>query len=126
MFRFFDLLGRSSAMNALDDAFRAFGVHPMLVPDPVKLTVMQLYKTQVAALGRKAAFAQAAQLLAYCILGHEQFASNNGTDIADQTEHRVDEAITDGTSRDAKLILLAVHSGLISPEIADLVDVDDD
>lgn len=125
MFRFFDLLGRSSAMNALDDAFRAFGVHPMLVPDPVKLTVMQLYKTQVAALGRKAAFAQAAQLLAYCILGHEQFASNNGTDIADQTEHRVDEAITDGNSRDAKLILLAVHSGLIAPEIADLVELDD-
>lgn len=125
MFRFFDLLGRSSAMNALDDAFRVSGVHPLLVPDPVKLTIMQLYKTQVAALGRTAAFAQAAQLLAYCVLGHEQFASHNGTDAANQTEDRMHEAIAEGGSRDAKVILLAVHSGLIAPEIADLVDVED-
>jgi len=37
MLRLFDMLGRSAAMRALEDALRESGVHPLLVPDPVKL-----------------------------------------------------------------------------------------
>lgn len=125
MFRLFDLLGRSGALRTLDDALRASGVHPLLVPEPVKLTIVQLHKAQAAAQGREAAFAHAAQLLAYCIQGHEQFTSSNSAALAAQVEHRMDAAIAEGTSPDAKLILLAHHSGLIAPEIADLVDVED-
>ena len=44
MLRLFDMLGRSAAMRALEDALRESGVHPLLVPDPVKLTVIKLNK----------------------------------------------------------------------------------
>jgi len=125
MFRLFDMLGRSGAVRALDDALRASGVHPLLVPDPVKLTVISLSKKRADASGQDAAFADAAKLLAYCMLGHEQFAASNSAEDADHVEKRVDAALDEGDTFDAKLILLALHSGLISPEIADLIDLED-
>ena len=126
MIRFFDMfLGRSTAIRALDDALRAAGLHPLLVPEPVKLTVMQLTKTHAAAQAQEAAFADAAQLLAYCMLGHEQFADSNSSEAAGRADQRVEAAMDEGDTLDAKLILLAVHAGLISPEVADRVDVDE-
>lgn len=68
MFRLFDMLGRSTAMRALDDALRAAGLHPLLVPEPVKLTVIQLHKTHAAPAAQGGGITDAAQLLAYCIL----------------------------------------------------------
>ncbi|MBR2655673.1 MAG: hypothetical protein IKD58_04140 [Loktanella sp.] len=63
MIRFFDMfLGRSTAMRALDDALQTAGLHPLLVPEPVKLTVIQLTKKFAAAQVLDAAFANAAQL----------------------------------------------------------------
>ena len=126
MIRFFDMfLGRSTAMRALDDALRAAGLHPLLVPEPVKLTVIQLTKKHAAGETQEAAFADAAQLLAYCILGHEQFADSNSSDAAGRADQRVEAAMDEGDTLDAKLILLAFHAGLISPEVADRVDVDE-
>lgn len=123
MFRLFDMLGRSGAMRALDDALRASGVHPVLVPDPVKLTVIQLCRKQPV--DQAVAFAQAADMLVYCLLSHAQFAANSSSEDAMHLDNRLENALEDGDSFDAKLVLLALHSGLIAPEIADRIDLDD-
>jgi len=126
MMRFFDMfLGRSTAMRALDDALRAAGLHPLLVPEPVKLTVIELTRKHAGAESQDAAFADAARLLAYCIHGHGQFTDSNGADEAELADARVEDALQDGDTLDAKLILLALHAGLISPEIADRIELED-
>lgn len=125
MFRLFDMFGPSKAQRAFDNALRVSGVHPLLVPEPVKLTAIQLNRKLADERDEEIAFTRAAQLLAYCILGDEEFRSTNGSEAADQTDLRMETAITEGNSLDAKLILLTVHSGLISPEIADRIDVED-
>ncbi|MCC5971674.1 MAG: hypothetical protein JJU15_17165 [Pararhodobacter sp.] len=125
MFRLFNMFGPSKAQMAFDNALRVSGVHPLLVPEPVKLTVIQLNRKLAEERDQEIAFTHAAQLIAYCILGDEEFRSINGREAADQTDQRMETAITEGNSLDAKLILLTVHSGLISPEIADRIDVED-
>lgn len=125
MLRIFDLFGQSAAMNALDEAMRAFGVHPLLVPDAVKVTLVRFNKQAAAARGGNVAFDEAAQLLAYCMLGRAPFIESNGTSVADRVDHRVEAAIDEGGSDGAKLILLAMHSGVIVSEIADRIDIED-
>ncbi|MGI3211891.1 hypothetical protein ACROSR_12335 [Roseovarius tibetensis] len=125
MFRLFDMLGPSAAVRALDDALRASGVHPLLVPEPVKLTVIKLNKKDSGGKDQDVAFAEAAQLLAYCMLGHEQFAESNSVEDADRVDLRVETALGEGDTLDAKLILLALHAGLMAPEIADRIDLDE-
>lgn len=122
MFRIFDMLGRSTAVRALDDALREAGVHPMLVPEPVKLTVIRLQKH--LGVQRGTPFADEARMLAYCILGHEQFALSNSAEEADLLDQRMDAALEAGDTLDAKLVLLTLHSGLIAPEVADRIDLD--
>jgi hypothetical protein len=125
MIRVIDMfLGRSTAMRALDEALRAAGMHPLLVPEPVKLTVIQITKKHAARQTQEAAFADAALLLAYCILGHEQFADSNSSEEAGRADQRVEAALEDGKTLDTKLILLALHAGLISPEISDRIEID--
>jgi hypothetical protein len=127
MFRFFNMFGRSAALNALDESLRDYGVHPLLVPDAVKLTMVRLYQREAAA-GRgsaAAAHAEAAQLFAYCMLGRDTFIDSNGVRVADRAEYRVEAAIAGGYTLDAKLILLALHSGLIAPEFSERIEVDD-
>lgn len=125
MFRLFDIFGRSAAMRALDGALRASGVHPVLVPDAVKLTMIQLNKKLAGARNQDVAFAEAAQLLAYCMLGHAQFASANSAEDADRADHRLETALEDGDTLDAKLILLALHAGLMVLEVSDRIDLDE-
>ena len=96
----------------------------MLVPDPVKLTLIQLHK-KMASGAPESGYLHAARLLAYCILGHDQFSENNGAADAEAQDHRVDAALAQGDTLDAKLILLSLHSGLIAPEIADRIDIED-
>ncbi len=124
MFGLFDLFGRSTSLKALDQALRAAGLHPLLVPEAVKLTVLQLEKKQSQTTGREAAYENAAQLLAYCMLGRDQFIESNDLAAGDRAEDRLEAAIAEGDSLDAKLVLLAVHAGLIAPEMADRFDVD--
>ena len=123
MLRLFNLFGKSAAMNALDDALRACGVHPILVPEAVKLTVTRLLKRDGAG-SQDDLFGDAAELLAYCILGRDGFEQSNGVAAADRAEQRLQAAIDTG-SHDAKLVLLALHAGLMAPDIADRVDVED-
>lgn len=125
MFRMFDMLGRSTAMRAFDAALRAVGLHPLLVPDPVKLTAIELTRKLAAATPQQDAFADAAQVLAYAICGHGQFAENTSTSDAARADERFEAALDAGDTLDAKLILLALHAGLIAPEARDRIDLDD-
>lgn len=127
MFRFFSLFGRSAALIALDEALRNCGVHPLLVPEAVKLTVVRLCKREAAPDGESQMHihAEAARLFAYCMLGRETFIESNGVRAADRADDRVEAAIAAGDTVDAKLILLAVHAGLIAPEFDERVDVGD-
>lgn len=126
MLRFFNMFGRSSALIALDEALRAAGLHPLLIPEPVKLTILQLHRKYGTAPDPEAGLAAAAQLLAYCVLEPAQFVMVNGDTAAEKTEARVAAAMTTGGSLDAKLILLALHSGVISEAMADRFDMEQD
>lgn len=127
MLRFFDMfLGRSTAMRALDDALRGSGLHPLLVPEPVKLTVIELIKKHAGSERQDATFSSAATLLAYCMLGHAQFTDSNSLDNAERADQRVEAALDAGDTLDAKLILLTLHAGLISPDMADRIELDDE
>lgn len=123
MLRLFSLFGKSPAMNALDDALRAVGVHPILVPEAVKITVLRLLKRRPGpeADSRTAA----AELLALCILGVEGFAEANGPDAAAQADERLEAAVAAGDSDDAQLVLLALHAQLLAPEIAARIEADE-
>jgi hypothetical protein len=126
VFSLFDLFGRSAAVKALDHALREAGLHPLLVPEAVKLTILQLQKKNEGTRSstRQAEHDEAAQLLVYCMLGGEGFIESNDLDLADRVEQRFEAAIAAGDSHDAKVILLALHAGLIAPEIADRIDVE--
>ena len=126
MLGLFNLFGRSDDLKALDQALREAGVHPRTVPEAVKLTTVRLLKETRGAGARipDAAYAEAAQLLGYCMLGPNQFVASNSVREAEAVEHRLDAAIDLGSGLDAKLILLALHSGVIVSEIADRFDVE--
>ena len=122
MFSIFDIFGRSASVKALEHALREAGLHPLLLPEAVKLTILQIQKKDRTT--ADPAHDDAAQLLAYCMLGREQFIESNNLDAADRVEARFEAAIAEGDSRDAKIILLALHAGLIAPDIADRIDVE--
>jgi hypothetical protein len=127
MLRFFNIFGRSAAQNALDEALRDYGVHPLLVPDAVKLTVLRLHKREMRRGGESASatYSEAAQLFAYCMLGRDTFIESNGLLVADLVDDRLEAAIAAGDTPDAKLILLAVHAGLTATDITARIDVED-
>lgn len=126
MLGLFNLFGRSDDLKALDQALREAGVHPRTVPEAVKLTTIRLLRDARGAGGRipDAACAEAAQLLGYCILGPDQFVASNSMPEAERVDARLEAAIAVGDGLDARLILLALHSGVIVAEIADRFDVE--
>lgn len=125
MLRLFNLFGKSAAIHALDDALRACGVHPLLVPEAVKLTVIRILKREGATAPQDARFGEAAALLAYCMLGRAAFVETNGALAADRADQRVEAAIDAGDSRDAQVVLLALHAGLLANEFADRIEIED-
>lgn len=126
MLRLFGLFGKSPAIHALDDALRGAGVHPILVPEAVKITVLRLLKRDRALSGPDPALEAAAQVLGYCILGHQGFADSNDPATAEHAERRLEAAMDAGDSLDARLVLLTLHAGLMAPDIAERIEVDDD
>ncbi len=120
MLRLFQLFGRSAAIAALDDALRGAGVHPLLIPEAVKLTVLKLHRRHP-----EGSDATSAALMGYCLLGHEGFADSTDPIAAQAADARVEAALEDGDTLDARLILLMLHAGLIAPEIADRIDLEE-
>ena len=119
MLGLFNIFGRSDSLKALDQAFRDFDVHPRLVPEAVKLAAIRLMQKASDAdyVLQDADYAKAAEILSFAILGKDQFIASNSLLAAERAEQRVEEAIEDGDSMDAKLILLAVHAGVVHPTL---------
>ena len=126
MLGLFNIFGRSGSLKAVDHALREFGVHPAAVPEAVKLAAVRLVK-EAPGTGvnlSDAAYADAAELVSYCVLGHEQFMASNTHAIAMQAGERFEAAIDVGDGLDANLILLTLNAGIISPELAQRFDVE--
>ena len=115
MFGLFAMFGRSRELRQFDDELRSAGLHPSLVPEPVKLTALTLLKEFGPA--TRAAYASASQLLAYCILGYQDFDDVNHSGLARDVEGRMAAALETGDDLDARLILLALHSAVIDPDV---------
>src|SRR4051812_34757931 len=113
----FGLFGRSREMQRFDDALRAVGLHPRIVPDAVKLATMKQLKEAGGSDG--SSFAAAAELLGYCILGPSGFIKSNDVEHIDAVEARIVSAIEAGHGLDARLILLTLHAKLTHPSVVE-------
>jgi hypothetical protein len=117
----FGLFGRSREMQRFDDALRAAGLHPRIVPEAVKLTTMKQLKEERG--GDKTDYAAAAELLAYCILGPRAFIETNDDGRIGAVEARILAAIEAGHGLDARLILLTLHAKLTHPGVVERYDL---
>lgn len=114
---FFGLFGRSEDLRSLDKALRAVDLHPALVPEGVKLAIVNLMKDRCPHQEPPAeAYPPVAELFSYCVAGPDAFAHANGPDRLAAAERRVEAALDRSESLDAQLILLTLHARLANPE----------
>lgn len=117
---FLGKFGRSADLRQLDEALRALDMHPSLVPEAIKITVVNLLReSTLGTEGAAPAYRGVAEILAYCMIGPEPFADANGENLARQLERRIEAALDTGDSLDARLILLTLHAKVIQPSIVD-------
>jgi hypothetical protein len=116
----FGIFGRSQDLRRLDQALRSVDVHPRLVPEAVKLAIVNLLKDH--AIGSEPApqsYRASAELVSYCMIGAEAFANSNDDQLALQVERRIDDALVAGDNLDAQLVLLTLHASVIQPSVVD-------
>ncbi|WP_119168260.1 hypothetical protein [Algihabitans albus] len=118
MFGLFGLFGKSKQLTALEVELREAGLHPQLLQDSIKLTVLRLLPE-----GGKAArpdeLRGAAQLLAYCILGPQDFAEATSLREKDVVERRLDAVLDHPDSLDSQIVLLALTTDNADPAVAE-------
>lgn len=120
MLGLFRLFGRSREVQRLDHAMRAAGLHPLLAPDSVKLATLRMLRDARGETSPgEEACASAAALLAYCMLGHDEYAQENGEAAVRDVEVRMRHAIDAGDSLDARLALLTLYAGVAHPEVVE-------
>lgn len=115
---FFGVFGRSAELRELDKALRSVDLHPNLVPEAVKLTAVSLLK-EADREPEPAAYRAAAEIIAYCMVGSDAFASANDANLAAKVERRIEAALEPGTTLDAKLVLLTLHARVIQPSVVE-------
>ncbi len=115
-FGFLGRFGRSQDLRRLDEALRAVDLHPALVPEGVKLALVNLLKDRLGDDPPLEAYAPAAALFAYCALGAGAFAQANGDAAMEDASDRLDRAIA-GDGLDADIVLLAHHAKMIQRDI---------
>lgn len=114
----FGFIGRSKDLRQLDDALRSVDLHPRLVPEAVKITLVGLIKDHVNRdEPAPQTYRASAELLAYCMLGAEAFAGANDLPLTEHVEKRVAQAMSDGDTLDAQIILLTMHANVLQPSI---------
>src|SRR5690606_14299841 len=117
---FLGRFGRSEDLRRLDHALRAVDLHPALVPEGVKLTIVNLMKDRWPRQEPPAeAYPPVAELFGCCVLGSEAFGRVNGPAATAAAEQRLQAALEDDTGLDAQLVLLALHARLIHPDMVD-------
>jgi hypothetical protein len=120
----FGRFGRSEDLRRLDEALRRCDVHPATVKEAVKLAAVSLMKDEERG-GEPPPYAYppAAELLAYCVMGPDAFLYANGDAALARVEGRMERALDEGDTLDAKLVLLAITSGVIQPSVVDRFDL---
>jgi len=116
---FLGMFGRSGDLRQLDDALRGADLHPALVPEGVKLTLVNLMKDRWPDEPPAQAYSSVAALCSYCIAGPETFEQANGREARLETERRIEAALEAGDSFDAQIVLMTLHAKLISDEVVD-------
>lgn len=115
---FFGMFGRSTDLRLLDKALRDVDLHPAVVPEGVKLTIVNLMKDALPDVEPpEQAYLPVAGLFAYCVVGREPFLAVNGEERLADVETRVEAALEANDSLDARLVLLAIHARLISEDV---------
>ena len=112
------MFGRSSDLRELDAALRNVDLHPALVPEGVKLAIVNLMKDHLGDEPPPQAYPSVACLFGYCVAGPEAFERVNG-DLVLEAEQRIKAALESGDSFDAQIVLLALHAKLINPEVVE-------
>lgn len=116
---FLGRFGRSEDLRSLDSALRAVDLHPALVPEGVKLTIVNLMKDHLGDEPPEASYLPLAGLFAYCAVGPDAFENVNGAERMADVEARIEAALVAGDSLDAQLVLLALHARLIQPAVVE-------
>lgn len=117
---FFGLFGRSEDLRRLDRALRAVDLHPAVVPEGVKLTIVNLMKDHWPHQEPPAeAYPVVAELFGYCVAGPDAFARINGAEALSSAERRVEAALDRDESLDARLVLLTLHARLIDAGVVE-------
>ncbi len=116
---FLGRFGRSGDLRELDAALRAADLHPALVPEGVKLTIVNLMKDRWPDEPPAHAYPPVARLFAYCIAGPDPFELANGRAGLADAERRIEQALEDPDGFDAGIVLLALHAKLISAEVVE-------
>lgn len=128
LFGLFGLRERSRYLQILDDHLRAAGVHPLLLPEEVKLTALKFVKAgpgqDAGGKPNEPALAEAARLLAYCFSGRQEYVESNGEEAAEDQERRLALALEAGEGLDAQLVMLALTSGIAHESIAERFEVE--
>ena len=113
------MFGRAPAVQQLDAAFKRAGVPRGAIPDAVTLTAVRLLRESHGRAPSDAEADAAAALLSYCVLGRDPVLAGHGAEAVETLEQRLDRAVTEGDSLDARLVLLALHAGLLQESIRD-------
>ena len=107
-------------MRELDKALRAVDLHPVVVPEAVKLAAVGLLREHAPdGEPRPPSYRAAAEIVAYCMIGGDAFAHANDEALAARVERRIEAALETGTSLDAKLVLLTLHARVIQASVVD-------
>ena len=117
---FMGVFGRSPSLQTFDGHLRKLDLHPKLVPEAVKLATLRILMAETnGADPSDEASREAAELLAYCMVGASPFSAANGHFLTNAIEKRIDDALDNDTSADSKLILLALHANVIQPSVVE-------
>ena len=119
-FGLFGMFGRSADLREMDRALRSVDVHPSLVPEAVKLTVVRLIADSADTDEPPAQlYRSAAELVGYCMVGPAGFAGANGDALTMAVERRIEAAVQAGEGFDADLLLLTLHAKVIQPAVVE-------
>ena len=118
MLGLFGIFGRTQELRRLDHALRGVGLHPRLVPEAVKLTTLKLLG-EAGVRSDPASSVDAAELLGYCMLGAQGFTQHNDLRHTEAVENRLIAAVEAGDNLDARIVLLALHAGVIQPSVVE-------
>ena len=124
----FGIRGRAKEVYRLDGALRSVGLEPKGVPNSVKLTTLRLLKDAEGGTiaDIDASCERAAPMLAYCVLGREDFDKANGPEATSAVEARLHHAIDNGESLDARIAMLTLLAKVAEPGVVERFDLDVD